>query len=136
MQFSKTFLAAIMATAVSAAPAAEPDWTIRGLNRQCDGSKSCTWKFTIDTTKSKTDCKYMVLSSGSTPASQANGGPLSCGDYVITSGWSGQFGPNNGFTTFAVKNEGKRLISYPAYSDSDVKDGKTVGDRAFKVYGF
>ncbi|CEJ83821.1 hypothetical protein VHEMI03270 [[Torrubiella] hemipterigena] len=136
MQFTKTIVAAILATAVSAAPTAEPDWTIKGLKRACDGTKSCTWNFTVDTTKEKTDCKYVVFSSGSTPADQANGGPSTCGPYTVTSGWSGQFGPDNGFTTFAVKNDAKKLISYPAYTDKEVKDGKTVADKSFKVYTF
>lgn len=71
--------------------------------------------------------------------------------YSVTSGWSGQFGPGNGFvrtypqpprtkttcpiittdtkapqTTFAVANYPANLIVYPAYTDKEVAAGTVV----------
>ncbi|CAF3488275.1 hypothetical protein SNK03_004477 [Fusarium graminearum] len=133
MQFSLAFLAAVLsATSVSAAPteqavnmmAAAPQWTIESMQRSCaKDDSSCTWNFKIDTHKgAATACKFVVKGS---KASQRNGGPVKCGDYTVTSGWSGQFGPGNGFTTFSVVSS-KRQIVWPAYTDKQVQGGKVV----------
>ena len=46
------------------------------------------------------------------------------GPFTVGSGWSGQFGPGNGFTTFSVVRGG--LIAYPAYRDVQLANGKSV----------
>jgi len=60
------------------------------------------------------------------PATQANFNGITCGGYTVSGGWSGQFGPGNGFTTLAVVNNAKRQIAYPAYTDSELASGKPV----------
>ncbi|KAK7428460.1 hypothetical protein QQZ08_005079 [Neonectria magnoliae] len=140
MQFSAAFLAAILSATTLAAPApapaekavsmmaATPQWTIQGLNRKCDtADKTCTWNFGIKTSSGTTACKYVVKSTKATPkASRSNGGPSKCGDFTVTSGWSGQFGAGNGFTTLSVVSNSKRQIAWPAYTDKQLAGGKTV----------
>lgn len=135
MQFSKTLFAiAVAATTASAAPlvARDPDWIIQGLSRTCDGQdSSCTWQFSINNQLTDaTACTYVVNAAGGQPASRSSGGPVTCGDYRITSGWSGQFVV--GFTTFAVYDTTKNLIAYPAYNDDEIAAGN-VADKAFHV---
>ncbi|KAL4877607.1 hypothetical protein BJY04DRAFT_221979 [Aspergillus karnatakaensis] len=99
-------------------------WTITNLKRVCTAADTkCTWAFGINNGAATTPCTYVVNGS---PASQANGGPGTCGKYTVTSGWSGQFGPNNGFTTLSVVNQDSRQIVWPAYTDAQVKGGKVV----------
>ncbi|KAF7547414.1 hypothetical protein G7Z17_g7755 [Cylindrodendrum hubeiense] len=139
MQFSAAFLATILsATTVFAAPAAAgsvsmmakaPQWTIQTLNRSCDAAdKTCTWNFKVNTgTGTATACKYVVKSAKATPkASRSNGGPAKCGDFTITSGWSGQFGEGQGFTTLSVVSTSKKQIVWPAYTDKQLAGGKVV----------
>ncbi|KAM3427612.1 hypothetical protein MY4824_009334 [Beauveria thailandica] len=135
MHFSKTlFTVAVAATATAAAPleARDADWIIRGVSRACDGQdSSCAWQFSIDNQAGAlTPCTYVVKASGGNPASRSNGGPVQCGNYRITSGWSGQFVV--GFTTFAVYDTTKNLIAYPAYNDDEITAGN-VPDKPFHV---
>jgi hypothetical protein len=133
MQFSQLLLATIFAApAVLAAPvagvsmmAAGPEWTIESMKRVCAANdSSCTWTFGIyPGSGSASSCTYVVTAN---TASQANGGPSNCGDYTITSGWSGQFGPGNGFTTLSVVNNLSRQIIWPAYTDNQLAGGKVV----------
>ncbi|KAJ5642019.1 hypothetical protein N7490_006019 [Penicillium lividum] len=133
MQFSQLFLATIAAVpAVLAAPvastsmmAASSTWTIDSMKRVCNAADtSCTWTFGIDTgSGTATSCKFVVKG---TTASELNGGPATCGDFTVTSGWSGQFGPGNGFTTLAVVDNVSRQIVYPAYTDVQLDTGKVV----------
>lgn len=133
MQFSQilVFLAA-SATALAAPVAdtksmmaASPEWTIQSLKRVCaDNNSSCTWTFGIYNGVDKpTACKYVVTAPN---ASEAHGGPSDCGVYTITSGWSGQFGPGNGFTTLSVVDNKKRQIIWPSYTDKQVEGGNVV----------
>ncbi|KAJ5819954.1 hypothetical protein N7474_005545 [Penicillium riverlandense] len=107
--------------------AAGPEWTIENMKRVCNAKDtSCTWTFDIEVgtaAAAATACTYVVKGAD---ASQANGGPSDCGSYTITSGWSGQFGPGNGFTTFSVVNNVNRHIIWPAYTDKQVQAGKVV----------
>ncbi|OAA70283.1 hypothetical protein ISF_02257 [Cordyceps fumosorosea ARSEF 2679] len=134
MQFSKILFA--LAATASAAPLAarEPDWIIQGLSRTCDAQDtSCTWNFSINDQQSEpTGCVYEVHAAGGQPASRSNGGPVTCGPYTVTSGWSGQFGEGAGFTTFAVHDYARNEIGYPAFTDSEVAAGN-VPDKAFHV---
>lgn len=144
MKFSATALLALLAISPSmAAPAADPaevsmmastpQWTIETMKRVCDSNdKSCTWTFKINTKQgAATPCTYVVKGN---PASRTNGGPSKCGAFTITSGWSGQFGPGNGFTTLSVVDQAKRLIVWPAYTDKQLAGGKVVKpDQSYAV---
>lgn len=72
-------------------------WTITSLSRTCDAAlTTCTWAFGINNGTATTPCTEVVTG---TPATETNGGPATCGIYTVTSGWSGQFGPGNGFVS-------------------------------------
>ena len=129
------FAAAVTAGAM-AAPAPVPaeaksmmanvaEWTIEGMVRTCNSADtSCNWSFNIDThTANPTACHYTVTGS---PASQAPEKGVQCGVFTVTSGWSGQFGPGNGFTTLSVINYGAKLITWPAYTDKQLGNGAVV----------
>ncbi|KAL7797675.1 hypothetical protein V8C37DRAFT_370339 [Trichoderma ceciliae] len=135
MQLTKTLITALFAasTAVAAPTPVDksmmadvPQWTIDNLQRVCNASNTlCTWTFAVDThLAAATSCTYAVKASAN--ASLASGGPITCGPYTVTSSWSGQFGPNNGFTTFAVTDFSQKLIVWPAYTDVQVQAGKIV----------
>ncbi|KAJ5683059.1 hypothetical protein N7462_006224 [Penicillium macrosclerotiorum] len=130
MQLTQLLLSsALFASATLAAPvsmmAAGPEWTIQNMKRVCNAANtSCTWTFGIYTgSGTATSCTYVVKATG---AAQANGGPSTCGDFTITSGWSGQFGPGNGFTTLSVVDDETRQIVWPAYTDKQLTGGKVV----------
>ncbi|KAJ5624447.1 hypothetical protein N7510_000756 [Penicillium lagena] len=133
MHISSLLLTTLVSAAMAAPAtsvsmmAAGPEWTIENLKRVCNAKDtSCTWTFSIEVgsaAAAATACTYVVKG---TDASDANGGPVNCGDYTITSGWSGQFGPGNGFTTFSVVDNVKRQIIWPAYTDVQVQGGKVV----------
>ncbi|KAI1649656.1 uncharacterized protein F4817DRAFT_331063 [Daldinia loculata] len=110
-------------------------WTITGLSRAVDAADtSSDWTFGIDNGAGTTAVKYTVKAAGSTPATRSPGGPVTVGDFTITSGWSGQFGDDKGFTTFSVVDNAKRQIVYPAYTDAQVKDGQVVKpDQSYPV---
>ncbi|KAI1192482.1 hypothetical protein F5X97DRAFT_329597 [Nemania serpens] len=128
MQFSTAALAAILsASTIFAAPVAIPNWTITAFKRVCDkADTSCTWSFGINTNTGAavTPVKYVVKGS---PASQTDlTVPTNFGAFTVTAGWSGQFGPGNGFTTLAVANNANHQISWPAYTDAELASGKAV----------
>ena len=134
MQFTQLLLATTLfaSSAVLAAPvagksmmAAVPEWTIQSMKRVCnDEDTSCDWSFGIyPGSGNATACAFTVTA---TDASEANGGPATCGDYTVTSGWSGQFGDGNGFTTLAVVDNVSRQIIYPAYTDTQLDGGNVV----------
>lgn len=104
---------------------AAPQWTIQSLKRPCNKANTqCDWSFSIyPGTGKAVACKYSVKGS---KASERSGGPANCGDYTVTSGWSGQFGPGNGFTTLSVVNNKSKKIVFPAYTDKQLAGGKTV----------
>jgi len=138
MQFTTAILAALAAATSLAAPAelvsrADPQWTIVGLKRVCDAADtSCTWSFKIDThLATATACSFTTKGK---PASQAAGTGANCGSYTVTSGWSGQFGAGNGFTTLAIKDNKQNKITWPAYTDKQLAGGKTVTpDQSYPV---
>ncbi|KAL8676300.1 MAG: hypothetical protein Q9186_007172, partial [Xanthomendoza sp. 1 TL-2023] len=131
MQFSTVFLAALTAiralsapapaTEVSMMAAAAPQWTIKSFVRTCNATNtSCKYSCTIDThVGAATPCTYTVTGN---PAARASYNNVQCGAFTISSNWSGQFGPNNGFQTLAVVKG--RTIVYPAYTDNQLMDGK------------
>ena len=116
--------AQVEARAVSAM-AATPQWIIKGFKRTCNAQDtSCVVSFAVDTqTALATACTYTVAG---TPASRTSTSGITCGPYTISSGWSGQFGPENGFTTWSVVDWSKRLITWPAYTDKELVNGKAV----------
>ncbi|KAF5009917.1 hypothetical protein FDECE_3902 [Fusarium decemcellulare] len=135
MKFSTTIVAALFSATGMAAPAsgttevsmmaASPQWTLQGLKRTCDkADTTCTWNFKINTgSGAATPCKYVVKAKKG--ASKANGGPSKCGTFTITSGWSGQFGADKGFTTVSVVSSQKKII-YASYTDKQLAGGKVV----------
>ncbi|KAK3321899.1 hypothetical protein B0H66DRAFT_182897 [Apodospora peruviana] len=132
MQLSTILLGALAAASTTlAAPAADiearavPAWTITGYKRTCNAADtSCTVTFGVDThLAAATPCSFTLTGS---PASHASTSGKICGPYTVSSGWSGQFGPGNGFTTLSVVDFAKKLIVWPAYSDSEAKNGVAV----------
>ncbi|KAL5332327.1 hypothetical protein BJX70DRAFT_384433 [Aspergillus crustosus] len=133
LSLTNFLFATLSASSALAAPTPDPaksmmvantQWTITTLKRACNAADTkCTWTFGINNGSANTPCTYIVNGS---PASKANGGPGTCGPYTITSGWSGQFGPNNGFTTLSVVRESNRQIVWPAYTDVQLAGGKVV----------
>lgn len=137
----KGALITLLSTTASAATlstSAATEWTISSLSRACTAADdSCTWKFGIDTNEdgaAATACNYTVKATKTEPASQANGGPATCGIFNITSGWSNQFGADEAFTVISVVDYAKKLIVYAGYTDKSVKTGKVVDpDLSFPV---
>jgi hypothetical protein len=142
MKFSViTALTTLLASSAMAAPAevdarevatvsmaAASTWTIESMKRSCDKpDNTCAWSFTINNGGSKQGCSYNVKRQNSkTPASHSPQTGVKCGAYTVTSGWSGQFGPGQGFTTLSVVNNKDRTIAWPAYTDNQLKGGKVV----------
>ncbi|KAF5620241.1 small secreted protein [Fusarium sp. NRRL 52700] len=134
MKFSAAVFTLFAATGVTAAPAAESvnmmastaQWTMRDAKRYCRSDDSiCNWKFGIDTGDGKPyECRYDVKGPGASKKRSA--GPSTCGDFTITSGWSDQFGADNGFTTLSVVSQSKRQIIWPAYTDKQLAGAKIV----------
>ncbi|KAI0970905.1 surface protein 1 [Xylaria arbuscula] len=140
MQLSYTLIALFSTSALAArlSTFASTEWTLESLVRVCDGADdSCTWQFAIDTNETgvnTTACTYTVAGTATATASQSNGGPVTCGVFTITSGWSGQFGPGQGFTVISVVDYAKKLIAYPGYTDNQVTNGTVVTpDLSFPV---
>ncbi|KAI1847499.1 hypothetical protein JX265_000749 [Neoarthrinium moseri] len=129
MHFSTAVISAVLSATALAAPAlesrADPNWTITSMKRVCNAADtSCTWTFGIDTHLSAaTPCSFTVTGS---PASQTSNTGSTCGAYTVSSGWSGQFGPGNGFTTLAVVDNTRRKIAFPAYTDKQLAGGAVV----------
>ncbi|KAK3343582.1 hypothetical protein B0T25DRAFT_521705 [Lasiosphaeria hispida] len=140
-------------------------WTIEHLKRSCDGTDTtCTWSFTINTHREElapTPCEFIVVgglvdgghhapapAQGQgkhkrdeelliTPASHQDVRNAWCGPYRIATGWSGQFGPENGFTTISVIDEGNRLVLFPAYTDKQLEGGHVVEpDQSYAPHAF
>ena len=138
MQLKTLLLTTAAAISASAAPTANsvaadvPQWTIVSFTRTCDSNDtSCAYSYSIDThTATATPCSYNITKNSDKPASQTDYNSIKCGVYTISSGWSGQFGPGNGFQTLAV-TDGK-LIAYPAYADKELVNGAAVQpDRSY-----
>lgn len=131
MHFTTFLPAAVFSAAALAAPLVDlakrdTEWTIVSMKRVCDSADTtCTWTFSVDThDAAATACSIIVTGS---PASETdNSAGSTCGPYTITSGWSGQFGPGNGFTTFSVVDWTKKLIIWPAYTDAELAGGNVV----------
>ncbi|KAI1811212.1 surface protein 1 [Poronia punctata] len=143
MQFTTTTLTALLAVcapvlAKTRSTFASAEWTLTSLARTCNtNDTTCTWTFGIDTNTEgvdPTDCVFVVRNTGVQPASTAPGGPVTCGAYTITSGWSGQFGAGNGFTVLSVVDRPKNLIVYAGYRDDVLGNGTVVDpDLSFPV---
>ncbi|TGJ82178.1 hypothetical protein E0Z10_g6581 [Xylaria hypoxylon] len=140
MQLTNTLFALFSTSALAATLStfASTEWTLESLIRGCDATDDlCTWTFAINTNEAgvnTTECVYTVPATTTGPASQSNGGPTTCGVFNITSGWSGQFGADQGFTVISVVDFAKKLIVYAGYTDAIVKNGTVVDpDLSFPV---
>ncbi|KAL4907226.1 hypothetical protein BDW74DRAFT_176007 [Aspergillus multicolor] len=115
---------AIIAAPIPADPTPAPLWTLTGMKRICNAEDTkCTWTFGIkieDPNSTLTPCTL------ETAGSQASGGPVTCGSFILTSAWSGYFGADEGFTTFMVHGTITDRTAWPAYTDKQVMDGKVV----------
>ncbi|KAK0634402.1 hypothetical protein B0T17DRAFT_502066 [Bombardia bombarda] len=144
-----TLLTTLLSTLALAAPApaaasksmmaSTAQWTIEQAKRVCDAADtSCAWSFTINkhvAGVASTPCAFTTPKDGATPASQSPQTGATCGGFQVTTGWSGQFGPGNGFTTLAVVDLANRLITYPAYTDVQLAGGKVVvPDQSYAPY--
>ncbi|KAF4975334.1 hypothetical protein FZEAL_7867 [Fusarium zealandicum] len=135
MKFSLAFIAALLsASGAVAAPAANsadtvfmmaasPQWTVESLKRVCDEpDTACTWIFKIYTHKgAATDCKLIVKGQH---ASHGTSEVAKCGDFTVSSSWSGPFGFGS-FNTLAILNKSRQII-FPVYTDEQLADGKVV----------
>ncbi|CAI7662463.1 unnamed protein product [Penicillium glandicola] len=112
-------------TSAKSMMADSPEWTLQDTKRVCNtDDTSCTWTFGIyPGSGDATACTLLVEG---TTASRANGGPATCGGYTVTSGWSGQFGDDNGFTTLSVVDNAAREIIWPSYTDAQLAGGDVV----------
>ncbi|KAK8088993.1 hypothetical protein PG997_003954 [Apiospora hydei] len=120
--------AALAAPTASKSMMASGEWTIESLKRTCNADDtSCDWEFKINTNTPGVAVQACKVTAKGKPASQTDvKEPQWCGPYRVTTGWSDQFGKDNGFTTLAVVNEAKKLIVYPAYQDKQLKNGVPV----------
>lgn len=112
--------------AVSMMVTSTPQWTITNMQRQCNETDTiCTWHFGIDThTSPATACSFQVKAASA--ADRTNSYNHVCGPYTVSTGWSGQFGAGNGFTTLAVVQNAEKRIIYPGYTDKQLASGKVV----------
>ncbi|KAL8957908.1 MAG: hypothetical protein Q9183_005942 [Haloplaca sp. 2 TL-2023] len=111
------------ASALSMMTSTTTQWTIKSFLRTCNhDDSSCDYSFGIDThAGAATPCTYTVAGH---PASRASYNNIHCGDFVIGSTWSGQFGVDEGFQTLSVVQG--RTIVYPAYLDRQLVNGQAV----------
>ena len=124
------------ASTISARGAARPWWRITDYKRNCVGNvgaeTSCTTTFAIETVLDKTPFACTVTTAGKAgdPATRASFSGVSCGPngkFTFSSGWSGQFGNGNGFSTIAIVDNQEKVIVYAGYSDSEIPaDGSAV----------
>ena len=134
MLLTTTLVAGILAaTTALAAPAPAPavksmmaagEWTLAAFTRTCNGDDtSCDYAFGININDGSpaTDCRYTVAGA---PASHAPTNSVACGAFRVGSTWSGQFGPDRGFTTLSVVLGTQ--IAYPAYTDQQLVNGVAV----------
>ncbi len=138
MQFKSLIAAATLATAAFAAPAPKANakngdrigtWTIEGLTRACSGG--CTWEFLVERHDGSQPLVCTFAQPGG-PQSDVQS-PQACGGpYTVTLGWSGVFGPGNGFSTLALKDSQDGQISWPSYNDAALAGG-SAPDSDFAV---
>lgn len=117
------------------------DWKIKNFNRKCTNGgngndeskdKDCTIRFEIEQPgKSTSKCEYKI---DSLRASISN---HKCNDngneYNIGAQWSDFFGPDKGFTTLSVVDQKNKRIVWPAYSDTELKNGQNFSpDKTYK----
>ncbi|KAI6351568.1 hypothetical protein MCOR25_009863 [Pyricularia grisea] len=131
MHFSTTTLITLLASTAAAAPVSTTaaTWTINNFKRTCNSADTvCQVEFGLN----GTNCSYQVNAASLASQTSVNG--VVCGPYQVSSGWSGQFGAGNGFTTWSVADWANKLIAFPSYADRDIPNGQVVSpDRSFAV---
>ncbi|KAI6374396.1 hypothetical protein MCOR25_003185 [Pyricularia grisea] len=117
------------------------DWKIKNFNRKCTSGgngndeskdKDCTIKFEIEQPgKSSSKCEYKIdtlRASISNHKCNDNGN-----EYNIGAQWSDFFGADKGFTTLSVVDQKNNRIVWPAYSDTELKNGQNFSpDKTYK----
>ncbi|KKA30870.1 hypothetical protein TD95_000721 [Thielaviopsis punctulata] len=124
--------AAIDPSSTANTPSDLKGWFIRDMTRRCmSNDHSCTYSFGIESfIHPLVQCIYKVTGQSAATSSVSN---IRCEPFFISSGWSGQFGDGQGFTTWSITDH--RYIAWPAYSDRDLANGVVVQpDRNYTVY--
>ncbi|KAK4225776.1 hypothetical protein QBC38DRAFT_251455 [Podospora fimiseda] len=109
-------------------------WTIHGLYRLCNPFDTiCTWNFQIHNNVGRyapVPCSLPVVENKEQgiPASRNHVENYKCGPFDLSSGWSGEFGEEKGFTTLTVADVRARLVVQCAFADGQVGGGKVQGD--------
>lgn len=129
MKFITLLTLAATVLAAPRLPAIKP-WTIEGVKRSCDAADTkCTWHFTVNTHSegiTPTNVDFVVEASNGAPASRSVGKPSAFGKFTVTSAWSDAFGDAHGWTTLSLVDNDRKLITFPAYTDEQVRGGATV----------
>ncbi|WPH03983.1 Hypothetical protein R9X50_00686600 [Acrodontium crateriforme] len=135
MQFTNAVLAlSALAGSALAAPtlgsknmmATNQQWTIQDFHRGCGpAGKACSYHFAINTNDGSqpTQCNYQITATP--PAARASYSGIQCGDFTISSSWSGQFGEGKGFQVLAVVSKDRQII-YPSYTDAQIGTDSAV----------
>lgn len=97
--------------------------TQRSCNEQ---DTNCQWSFTINVSGHRTACTFDVVASHNVGAKYSDNTGKNCGNYVVASSWSGQFGENHGFSTLSVTNYPENTVAWPAYRDDQLEGGVVV----------
>lgn len=104
--------------------AREHKWKMRSMRRTCDHRDTeCEWFFYIEADRYTAKCHFLVSGRG---ASRTDTQGNECGPFTVSSGWSGQFGPGNGFTVLSVVDQAAGLIAWPGYTDKQLESCTTV----------
>ncbi|ROV93200.1 hypothetical protein VMCG_08718 [Cytospora schulzeri] len=112
--------------------AREHKWTMRSMRRTCNHHDTeCEWFFYIDTdhhSRRPTECHFFVRGHR---ASRTDTQGHKCGHFTVSSGWSGQFGPGQGFTVLSVVDPVDNLIAWPGYTDKQLETCETISQREY-----
>ena len=139
--FSNLFLTSSLCTLVTSAAvpvrlmALNSTMTIESMQRTCDYTDTlCHWSFVIAVDGARTECAYDITMSGTTGARYSANAGVQCGCFTVTSNWSGQFGPNDGFITLSIVDYPQGTIAWPAYRDDQLDSGHAVApDQSYPV---
>ncbi|KAK0706067.1 surface protein 1, partial [Lasiosphaeria miniovina] len=112
------------ADVVESVQANEQLWTVERMLRVCDGADTtCNWSFVVNKNVgwiAPTPCEFTVRSVNGQKASRSPSEGWECGPFRVSTGWNGQFGELNGFTTLSLVDLGWKLAAFPAYTDQQL----------------
>lgn len=100
---------------------------MESMQRSCNQEDTiCYWSFGITVNDSRTECAFDVYGSNEAGARYSSSAERTCGQYMVASSWSGQFGEHYGFVTLSVVNYAEKTIAWPAYGDDQLERGSIV----------